>query len=100
MDKNGQWRVNTTIKGFTKELGAIVSSYSTTGDHVLLGKSKSPMLIAWQRMKALGGGVVAADQGETVFELTLELGGAMFAGDMPTFIDKVNTLRELLKAYS
>ncbi|HLR08942.1 MAG TPA: adenine deaminase C-terminal domain-containing protein [Bacillota bacterium] len=99
MDKNGQWRVNTTIKGFTKELGAIVSSYSTTGDHVLLGKSKSDMLIAWQRMKALGGGIVAAHQGETVFELPLELGGAMFAGDMHTLIDKEKTLRELLKAY-
>src|SRR5690625_84213 len=51
IDRNGKWRVNTTIYGFTKKLGGLVSSYSPTGDIILLGKNKQDMTVAWQRMK-------------------------------------------------
>lgn len=40
IDKNGEWRVNTIIRGFAPKLGALVSSYSATGDIILIGNSK------------------------------------------------------------
>src|SRR5699024_1771518 len=31
IDRHGKWRVNSTLKGFTNQLGTIASTYSTTG---------------------------------------------------------------------
>src|SRR5699024_8512506 len=69
VDRNGKWRVNTALKGFTDQLGALLSSYSTTGDIVCIGKSKPDMLLAWKRLKEIGGGIVLAHEGEIIFEL-------------------------------
>ncbi|WP_077324465.1 adenine deaminase C-terminal domain-containing protein [Virgibacillus siamensis] len=99
VDRKGKWRVNTAIRGFTNKLGAMVSSYSTTGDFVCIGKSKPDMLLAWQRVKELGGGIVLAHQGEIIFELPLRLGGNMFDGEMTALIDKEIELKGLLKDY-
>ena len=38
--RDGSWRVNTVVKGFAKELGGLASSYSGTGDIILIGKEK------------------------------------------------------------
>ena len=45
--RDGSWRVNTVVKGFAKELGGLASSYSGTGDIILIGKRKEDMLIAF-----------------------------------------------------
>ena len=99
MDRNGEWRVNTTLRGFTNRLGALVSSYSTTGDIVFIGKSKPDMKIAWKRMKELGGGIVLVHEGKVIFELPLTLSGMMFDGEMSELIAKEKELKKLLKAY-
>ncbi|MEN1969595.1 adenine deaminase C-terminal domain-containing protein [Lentibacillus sp. N15] len=99
LDRNGKWRVNTTLRGFTKKMGAILSSYSTTGDIVCIGKSKSDMLLAWKRLKEIGGGIVLAHQGEILFELPLTLGGIMFAGEMDQLIEKEKQLKQHLREF-
>lgn len=96
IDRNGNWRVNTAIKGFTNRLGALASSFSTTGDLVFIGKSKQDMLLAWKRLKELGGGIVLAHEGDILFELPLKLGGSMFAGTMRELMEKESDLRTLL----
>lgn len=96
IDREGNWRVNTAIKGFTKRLGALASSFSTTGDLIFIGKSKQDMLLAWRRLKELGGGIVLAHKGEILFELPLALSGSMFAGTMPELMEKEKQLRKLL----
>lgn len=99
MDRKGKWRVNTTLRGFTDHLGALVSSYSTTGDIVFIGKSKHDMKIAWQRMKELGGGIVLVHESKILFELPLRLSGMMFDGKMTDLIAKEKQLKKLLKEY-
>ncbi|MCT2536807.1 amidohydrolase family protein [Aquibacillus koreensis] len=99
IDRHGKWRVNTIIKGFTSELGGLVSSYSTTGDIVLIGKSKADLMLAFNRMKELGGGIVLANDGKIIFELPLQLSGMMYAGDMATLMEKDKELKEKLKAF-
>lgn len=99
MDQKGKWRVNTTLRGFTNNLGAIASSYSTTGDLVFIGKSKPDMLIAGKRLKELGGGIVLAHEGEIILEIPLRLGGIMFDGKMTDLITKEKELKKLLKKY-
>lgn len=99
MDREGKWRMNTTLRGFTKELGALVSSYSTSGDIMFVGKSKSDLKIAWERMKELGGGIVLAHEGKILCELPLAIGGMMFDGPMLDLIAKEKQLKKLLKDY-
>ena len=39
-DKYGKWRVNTMLKGFATRIQGFVSSYSTTGDIIAIGKTR------------------------------------------------------------
>jgi len=80
IDKHGKWRINTILKGFAK-ISALASSFSSTGDIILIGKSKQDMLCAFKRMKELGGGIVIAEGQQVVCELPLPLGGIM--SDLP-----------------
>ncbi|QAS52128.1 adenine deaminase C-terminal domain-containing protein [Halobacillus litoralis] len=96
MDREGEWMVNTLIKGFTHSLGALVSSYSNTGDLILIGKSRSDMKKAFKRMNEIGGGIVLVNEGEILFELPLPLGGVMSELPLKELIVEENRLKECL----
>ncbi|MCG1027992.1 adenine deaminase [Virgibacillus halodenitrificans] len=99
IDREGKWRVNTTIRGFTEGLGAIASSYSTTGDLVFIGKSKPDILLAWKRLKAIGGGIALVHEGEVLLEIPLNLSGIMHNGTMEELIAKENNFKQILKDF-
>lgn len=88
IDRFGKWRVNSIIHGFTTHLGGLCSTYSTTDDIILIGKRKSDMMLAWERMKEIGGGIVLAHENKILYEIPLDLNGAMFSGDMKQLIEK------------
>ena len=77
IDRNGKWRINTLLKGFATTLPALASSYSNTGDIILIGKNKRDILHAFKRMKELGGGIVMVENAEVVCEVPLKLNGIM-----------------------
>ncbi|PFW59813.1 adenosine deaminase [Bacillus cereus] len=101
--RDGTWRVNTVVKGFAKELGGLASSYSGTGDMILIGKSKEDMLTAFHRVKELGGGMVIAEKNEVLHEIALPLLGIMSDEKVSNVIQKekkmVNLLQERGYAY-
>lgn len=55
--QDGSWRINTMVKGFSNSLMGFASSFSSTGDIILIGKNKNDMVCAFNRMKELGGGL-------------------------------------------
>ncbi|MBY6038241.1 amidohydrolase family protein [Fictibacillus nanhaiensis] len=77
IDKDGKWRTNTIVKGFAKNLYGFASSYSNTGDLLVIGKSKKDMALAFNRLKEVGGGIILAEKGEIVAEIKLPLAGGM-----------------------
>ena len=77
LDRNGKWRINTLLKGFATNLSALASSFSNTGDIILIGKNKRDMLAAFNRMKVLGGGIVMVEDEQVVCEIPLKLNGIM-----------------------
>jgi adenine deaminase len=81
IDRNGKWRINTLLKGFATKLSALASSFSNTGDIILIGKNKDDMIAAFNRMKELGGGIVVVEDEQVVCELPLRLAGIM--SDLP-----------------
>src|SRR5690625_2256766 len=93
LDRFGKWRVNTVINGFTEHLGGLCSTFSTTGDIILIGKSKEDMKTAFSRMKEIGGGIVIVHKGKILYELALTLEGTMYAGTM----EKLNGEKEEFK---
>jgi adenine deaminase len=99
IDQKGKWRVNTTLRGFTQRLGGLASSYTTTGDPVLIGKNKGDMLLAWRKLKEIGGGIVLVHDGEVLLEIPLTLGGIMYDGSMAELIAKEKELKQLLKNF-
>ncbi len=54
------------LKGFATNFQALASSFSNTGDIILIGKNKHDMLPAFNRMKEIGGGIVMVENGQVV----------------------------------
>lgn len=77
LDRHGKWQVNTIVKGFARNVSGFCSSYSSTGDLIVIGKNKDDMLKAFERVKELKGGIVLAENGEIVSEIKLPLGGGL-----------------------
>lgn len=94
IDREGKWRVNTIIKGFASSVKGFASSYSTTGDIVLIGKNRADMWAAFNELKRLKGGIVLVEDGKTIVELPLQLGG--LASDLP--MEELIPIEQELKA--
>lgn len=97
IDRNGKWKISTLLKGFARDLGGLVSSFSNSGDIIVLGKSKKDMMAAFERMKQLQGGIVVVDRGELIHEIPLSIGGVMSNDPMEKIIDDESRLREVLQ---
>ncbi|PFV72135.1 adenosine deaminase [Bacillus sp. AFS059628] len=95
--RDGTWRVNTVVKGFANKLGGLASSYSGTGDIILIGKNKEDMLTAFHRVKELGGGIVLAEKNEILHEIALPLLGIMSNLKMNKLIQEEKQMVKLLQ---
>ncbi|ULT57427.1 amidohydrolase family protein [Neobacillus drentensis] len=92
VDRYGQWRINTLLKGFATNLSALASSYSTTGDIILIGKNRNDIVNAFNRMKELGGGIVMMEDAQVVCEVPLDLSGVMSSLPIEELIEQEKTL--------
>lgn len=97
LDRQGKWRINTVLKGFAREVKGFASSYSNTGDLILIGKNKRDMILAFDRMKELGGGIVLAENGEIIYEIPLTLNGLMSAKPLEQLMQEEKGLTSLLR---
>ena len=97
VDRDGKWRVNTMIKGFDTHVKGFASSYSTTGDIILIGKSIADMKRAFRELKELQGGIVLAEDGEVVESLPLPIAGGMYDGKVEHLIERELALKEALR---
>lgn len=96
VDRKGKWRINTILKGFANGVSGFASSYSTTGDIILIGKNKYDMMKAFNRMKAIGGGIVLVENGEVIHEIPLVLNGMMSTLKVEELMEQERTLLHLL----
>lgn len=97
VDVNGSTRINTLLKGFSKNLGGLVSTFTYTGDILLIGKNKQDMLKAFNRMKEIGGGLVIVDNGEITYELPLPYSGLSSDLSFEQLMDKEMEFANILK---
>jgi adenine deaminase len=97
IDREGEWRINTLLKGFSNRIGGMASSYTGDGDIVLLGKSQKDMITAFERLKEIGGGIVLVKDGKIDIEIPLPLRGMMASMPMEELIEKEKELFEYIK---
>lgn len=97
VDRKGKWRINTILKGFANRVSGLVSSFSNTGDIILIGKNKNDMLTAFNRMKEIGGGIVCCENGVITQEIPLKLMGIMSDKKVEELIEEENQLFSYLK---
>ncbi|MGE8207714.1 adenine deaminase C-terminal domain-containing protein [Heyndrickxia sp. NPDC080065] len=95
--RDGTWRINTMVKGFANSVKGFASSFSSTGDIIIIGKNKNDMVSAFNRMKELGGGIVMVEDGEVIHEIPLTLSGFSSAKPMDILIEAEKKLKELLQ---
>ena len=96
VDKHGKWRNNTILKGFATKRCGFASSYSNTGDIIVIGKRKEDMLLAFQKLKEMGGGIVMTEYGEVLQAIPLTLKGIMSTEPLETLMEEEKKLKCLL----
>ncbi|WP_280770351.1 adenine deaminase C-terminal domain-containing protein [Salipaludibacillus daqingensis] len=99
VDKNGKWLVSTLIKGFAKNIYGFASSFSNTGDIILIGKSKQGLLDAFKLLKEQKGGIVLVDHEDIVAKVSLPIAGLLSDLSMDGgLVEEEESLREALSA--
>ncbi|MET0785418.1 MAG: adenine deaminase C-terminal domain-containing protein [Paenisporosarcina sp.] len=96
VDRQGKWRVNTMIKGFATSVQGFASSYSNTGDIILIGKSRRDMLTAFNEMKRRKGGIVLVEEGEVIADIPLTIGGGLSSESVEVLIEQELALKKAL----
>ncbi|MDQ0254060.1 adenine deaminase [Evansella vedderi] len=96
IDRFGKWTVSTAIKGFAKDIYGFASSFSNTGDIILIGKSKQGILQAFEELKKQEGGIVLLDEEGVVVSIPLALGGIMSLDSMKELSIQEKRLKEAL----
>lgn len=95
--RDGSWRINTLLKGFAQSIGGFASSYSSAGNMIIIGKNKSDMILAFERMKAIGGGIVLTENKQVIHEIPLPLRGTMSDLEMDLLIKEEKKMIALLQ---
>ncbi|HLR11536.1 MAG TPA: adenine deaminase C-terminal domain-containing protein [Sporosarcina sp.] len=97
LNREGNWRVNTLIKGFATHVEGFASSYSNTGDMILIGKDRNAMNQAFEVLKELGGGMVLIEKGQPIVTLPLPISGGLSTERVEDLIEQEIVLKTALK---
>lgn len=97
IDRKGKWRNNTVVKGFADKLCGFASSYNNTGDVIIIGKKKEDMILAFNELKKMGGGIVLTENGKVLHRIPLQLKGIMSSKPMKELIEEEKVMLQLLK---
>ena len=98
MDRRGQGQITRGfVSGYGLRRGALAASVSfDTANLILLGASDADMLVAAERMLAIGGGVVVAVDGAIRAEVPLPLGGIISDQPMGVLAGHIATCQRVL----
>lgn len=96
IDRNGEWKVNTLLKGFASTLQGFASSYSNMGDILLIGKDKNEMRNAYKAIQQTDGGIAISQDGTIVSQIELPIGGGLSPLVMEDLMEQEQHLKKTL----
>lgn len=97
LSRDGRWITNGILEGFGNGIEALVSSFNTATEILAIGRDTSAIRIAVDRVREMGGGIVAIEDGKSAFELPLPLGGVMAKESVNELAEKEKALHRFLK---
>jgi adenine deaminase len=98
LDPAGRWMVPGLLANFVSRLGGLASSFNVAAHLLTLGQNPSDMARAARRLLEIGGGIVIVEDGETVLEIPLPLGGVMASRSLPAIAAEAAPLYAFLRA--
>ncbi|MFA9558420.1 adenine deaminase C-terminal domain-containing protein [Evansella sp. AB-rgal1] len=97
LDRKGKWSFTTAIKGFARNIYGMASTFTSSGDIILMGKNKQGLLHAFEALKKQQGGIVLIDKGGPVVSIPLELSGLMSDKPLELMAEKERELKTALR---
>ncbi|WP_301172326.1 adenine deaminase C-terminal domain-containing protein [Brevibacillus nitrificans] len=97
IDPVGQRRSAAVLRGYGRDLEGLASSYTASGEWIVIGRDPNAMAAALKRVREMGGGIVLIDRGATACECPLPLAGKFSDAPMPKVIDMAVAFTELLQ---
>lgn len=88
--------VNGFLAGFGARLGGL--AFSQAHEHhrpLVVGREARDMAVAWERLLAMGGGVVLAEGGRVVAEAALPIGGLQSLGTAAETAEALGSLQDI-----
>jgi len=98
VDPRGRWIVRGALGNFVGRLGGLASTFNVTAYLTVLGQHSGDMARAARRALELGGGIVAVEDGRTVLEVPLPIGGIMAPDRLPVIAERASALYAFLRA--
>lgn len=86
------------LRGFGEHLEGLASTYSASGDWIVIGRDPEAMVQALERIREIGGGVVLVDGGKITCECPLPLAGKFTAAPMEEVISMAERLVNQLRS--
>lgn len=97
IDYKGEWAANGILKSFADHLDALVTTYTSSQDILVIGQNKNLMAETVNQLITQGGGTILRESEAILFNLQLPLQGKMSKLPMPELISKTSELVSLLK---
>ncbi|WP_100408290.1 adenine deaminase C-terminal domain-containing protein [Bacillus solitudinis] len=97
IDKHGKWMICTMIKGFANAVSGFASSFSNTGDIILIGKDLSDMVAAFRALKDQGGGMTIVEDAVVIGSIPLQLLGVLSTKSMQGIMEDEKKFVQLLR---
>ncbi|WAH38016.1 adenine deaminase C-terminal domain-containing protein [Alicyclobacillus dauci] len=98
LSRTGEWITTSLVAGFG-EFDALATTYTLSGDLVVLGRDPEQMALAVNRVRDSGGGITLFHGGECLYELSLPLLGTMSRLSMDQLIEETSRFVELMVGF-
>lgn len=97
IDPVGKRKTQAVLSGFGHHLEGLASTYTASGEWLVIGRDQQAMVKALDRVREMGGGVVLIDKGKIVWECPLPLAGKFSPAPMEEIICRAEELIDLLR---
>lgn len=77
ISRDGTSRMSSVIKGFADRIDGIATSYSNTGDFIIIGKNKKSMIRAFNEVLRMQGGYALVEGEEVVASIPTPIAGSL-----------------------
>lgn len=92
INREGKWMSKGLLSGFANQLPALATTYTMTGDYLVIGRDERAMTKALHELM-LHSGMVLIDQHDVLTHLSLPIGGGISDLPMPELIEESSRFR-------